>query len=177
MWVPQAVPSGRGGREASTSQEVKNLIGLLPTPSSLTLLDTDPDIDPLFGSSDYLNLEEGEIRLDSDEEILVDEGEEFWRKFLPSDNEDLDLGHIPARGSGSGNGNDPTSQPLLYSTLDQLHTVLSQSYPRQPINTKIYSSGISPDTHSLVDKSKSLKHIITPKRLYQRRKRTRLRRN
>jgi len=48
MWVPQAVPSGRGGREASTSQEVKNLIGLLPTPISLTLLDTDPDIDPLW---------------------------------------------------------------------------------------------------------------------------------
>jgi hypothetical protein len=117
MWVPQAVPSGRGGREASTSQEVKNLIGLLPTPTSLTLLDTDPDIDPLFGSSDYLDREEGKIRLDSDEEILVDEGEEFWRKFLPSDNEDLDLGHIPAQGSGSGNDlNTPTSSLFDFGT-------------------------------------------------------------
>jgi hypothetical protein len=117
MWVPQAVPSGRGGREASTSQEVKNLIGLLPTPSSLTLLDTDPDIDPLFGSSDYLDLGQGEIRLDSDEVIIVDEGEEFWRKFLPSDNEDLALGHIPARGSGGGNDlNIPTSPLFDFGT-------------------------------------------------------------
>jgi hypothetical protein len=109
MWVPQAVPSGRGGREASTSQEVKNLIGLLPTPTSLTLLDTDPDI----GSSDYLDREEGKIRLDSDEEILVDEGEEFWRKFLPSDNEDLDPGHTSARGNGSGNDLSVTTSPLF----------------------------------------------------------------
>jgi hypothetical protein len=113
MWVPQAVPSGRGGREASTSQEVKNLIGLVPTPSSLTLLDTDPDIDPLFGSSDYLDLGQGELRLESDEEVLVDEGEEFWRKFLPSDNEDLDPGHTSARGSGSGNDPNIPTSPLF----------------------------------------------------------------
>jgi hypothetical protein len=112
MWVPRAVPSGRGGREASTSQEVKNLIGLIPTPTSLTLLDTDPDIDPSYGSSDYLNLEEGGIRLESDEEILVDEGEEFWRKFLPSDNEDLLVGNIPIPPKSGNDLNAPTS-PLF----------------------------------------------------------------
>jgi len=93
MWVPQAVPSGRGGREASTSQEVKNLIGFLPTPSSLTLLDTDPDFDPSSTSSAYSDLEDGEILLDGDEKSLVDQSEEFWRKSLLSDKEDLPVGN------------------------------------------------------------------------------------
>jgi len=84
-----------------------------------------------------LDLEIGQIRLDSDEEKSVDEGEEFWRKFLPSDNEDLDLGHIPARGSGSGSGSG-NDLNVITSPLFDFGTVTYGTVPIESSSAETY---------------------------------------
>jgi len=139
MW-PQAVPSGRGRREASHSQEDKNLIVLRPTTSTLTLLDTDPDIEPSFGSSDYLDLDldQGAIRLDSDSEV-IDESEEFWKQFLPSRDNDLIVrDHFTPVLDSNNDVNGPTSALL---ELDGV------KHDTDPLPTQLATIDTTPDKY------------------------------
>lgn len=132
MRVPHPVPSRRVFEEAE-ERNPNHLIVLDPTTPGLTLLDTDPDIDPTYPSYSYTP--DSDLDLDPvlGEEVEEEEGEEFWKKFLPPDDpvpipDDISLSYPYTSSTCNGNDLGVDTPPLFdLGTLPQTTTPATDS--------------------------------------------------